>query len=375
MSKKRKLITYVGILLTLLALTASVAPRQAVEANQPPGIAGTGGGVIQSVYTATSPTIDGVITEGEWQNQRSIILSGFFDPSVTRSADIYLMNDATNLYVAIVLRGDRRSGDGIFIDIDAGHDHVATKGGEDIFGYNMDGNLKNRGFGTLYNDGHWNAEGTGWVPDTQEQGAGVRVVNFNTDTYTYEFSHPLSSGDPQDMAVAPGGVVGFRIEAWRGDTTAPEEYLRWPPNTVDAADTTRWNEWADLYVAAAATPSATPLPTTTSIPQPSPTPTAGPSPQPSPLVTATATTTPPPLVSQQLSPISSQLALVVYFNPADTNDPWKLYDPAAPPFVSDLQQLEIGRGYWVKLNQAATFTMGATSLPLRPGWNLMGWLG
>jgi hypothetical protein len=78
--------------------------------------------------------------------------------------------------------------------------------------------------------------------------------------------------------------------------------------------------------------------------------------------------TPPQTVEAALAAISEQLVRVYGYDPADSADPWKLYDPAVPETVNDLADLESGQGYWVNVDAACTLN----GVPLSPGWNLYG---
>lgn len=81
------------------------------------------------------------------------------------------------------------------------------------------------------------------------------------------------------------------------------------------------------------------------------------------------------MIAQQLASVGSSLLLVITFDPRDSSDPWKLYDPSAPPFANDLTQLEAGRGYWVKVSAPGAISYGGNTYPLSTGYNLVGWRG
>lgn len=64
------------------------------------------------------------------------------------------------------------------------------------------------------------------------------------------------------------------------------------------------------------------------------------------------------LDSNGLGPDTTPLYTLVYgYRATDGTDPWELYDPAAPAYVNDLTQLEPGMGYWIKVSEAATWTV------------------
>lgn len=85
--------------------------------------------------------------------------------------------------------------------------------------------------------------------------------------------------------------------------------------------------------------------------------------------------TPTSLIVQQVESIALQLEIIYSFDAANTQDPWQIYDPRAPAFANDLQRLESGQGYWVKVNSLTTLTSGGVTLRLSPGWNLVAWVG
>lgn len=228
---------------------------------------------ISSLFTSAPPTIDGVLSAGEWSNKRTIAMNGFNDPNRTMTADLYVMNDAVNVYVAVVFSSPPETKTRtLYIDLDTNHDHVAADGAEDAMSVQEP-------FG-IYYDLFWSASFGWWKQDTgAQQGSGM--ASLQGGIYTFEFSKPLNSGDAQDMSVALGGQLGFRLELWDG--AAPDEWFRYPTNTVDS-DTMRWGEWADLTLATAstATPTATPTLTPTPTPGASLTPTPTPTPRPTP---------------------------------------------------------------------------------------------
>jgi hypothetical protein len=62
-------------------------------------------------------------------------------------------------------------------------------------------------------------------------------------------------------------------------------------------------------------------------------------------------------VEDALASIAGRYDLVYTYDAADAGDPWKKFDPAAPPFVNDLAELEPGKGYWLRVTQAVTLTV------------------
>ena len=167
---------------------------------------------IPSTFTIDSPIIDGRMEDGEWLNKIEIKLNGFSNDDhydgeenekLTKTADLYVMNDAENIYIAIVL-GDMVEEDEDFLrlEFDQGNDIIHTDGDEDMSSL----------CGLGYNDCHWNVDG--WHADTNYHGEMVRRWSVTDRKYVYEFRKPLNSGDPQDMRLKAGDTVGFHIVAF-----------------------------------------------------------------------------------------------------------------------------------------------------------------
>ena len=66
-------------------------------------------------------------------------------------------------------------------------------------------------------------------------------------------------------------------------------------------------------------------------------------------------------------------------------DPWKIYDPDAPPYANDLTSMDVQHGYWIQATGTVTLTVagalpGTTTITLCVGgtspsedWNLIGY--
>jgi hypothetical protein len=155
------------------------------------------------------------------------------------------MNDNSNLYIAVVIPDITQDTDYLMLDFDQGNDHIADVGNEDAAGFNVGSFYPT--LPTGYADFYWN--GIWWVNDTVLHGTGA--MSYLNGNYTYEFSKFLNSGDEQDINLSLGDTVGFRIESRDGSMS---DWYRYPQNTVDA-DTSRWNEWADLIIYSASMPN------------------------------------------------------------------------------------------------------------------------
>ena len=205
--------------------------------------------VLVSDYTTNPPDIDGVIRPEEWTNKMPITLNGYEDPKSRKEGELYVMNDDDNIYIAVVIPdGDATEYDYLLLGFDNENDHISTDGDEDAIHYvTIDQTAS-------YIDMYWDFAGEWWRTDVNQHGSGGRSYIYPHPgvhgKYRYEFVKPLKSGDTQDMALNPGDAIGFRIEACDHDETPKphRDWYRYPQNTVDA-DTSRWDEWADLIIA------------------------------------------------------------------------------------------------------------------------------
>ena len=204
----------------------------------------TEGGVIKATFLFESPTIDGSISSDELGPAIPLTMNGQFVPADTADVQLYVANTATDLYIGLIIPDESSSEtDAVELDFDTPHNHSAIQGLEDAIRY----------VGGLY-DLYW---GPGyWMTDVHQHGEAA--VTWASGAYTYEFRKALSSGDGHDMSVAPGSVMGFRIET---KDNSPVEIYHYPPNTTSQGDSTdEWEKWADLVLAEA---SVTDTPTLT----------------------------------------------------------------------------------------------------------------
>jgi hypothetical protein len=85
-----------------------------------------------------------------------------------------------------------------------------------------------------------------------------------------------------------------------------------------------------------------------------------------------------PAPAAVLTSVTGKYDLVYAYDACDTADPWKVYDPAAPPWVNDLTQMDVRHGYWLRDTTPATLMLtgtppGPTSITLCVSWNLIGY--
>lgn len=79
-----------------------------------------------------------------------------------------------------------------------------------------------------------------------------------------------------------------------------------------------------------------------------------------------------------LASINGSYNLIYAYHGCDTTDPWKKYDPYAPPFINDLTAIDPRDGNWLYMTAPATLSFDGAwpqtiGIPLCPGWNLIGY--
>jgi hypothetical protein len=154
------------------------------------------GGVTLSAWTSTPPVIDGDMNTfpGEWGTADSHDFVADNDVSGT----FYVMNDETNLY--IFLKHEDQTGYGsVCVYFDNDNDEIEWEDGDDGICY-----MNNPGGG--FRDKHYSS----WPDDTSQDGMGE--MGGDASYQYYEFSHPLSSGDPEDFSLIIGDIVGFQLK-------------------------------------------------------------------------------------------------------------------------------------------------------------------
>ena len=62
-------------------------------------------------------------------------------------------------------------------------------------------------------------------------------------------------------------------------------------------------------------------------------------------------------VTTALAGIAGNYSVVYTYDSSDTSDPWKLYDPSAPSYVSDLSSFAPGHAYWIYVTAACNLVV------------------
>jgi photosystem II stability/assembly factor-like uncharacterized protein len=192
------------------------------------GVAQNNGYAVLSGWTSTSPTIDGVVNGSEWNNAAKVTITY---PGKANPVTMYVMNDATKLYLAVDDKGNPRTRQdgGIGLFFDSNHDR----------GWPPDESTKNEGvYQAWWNSGTSSpaqqfANYYGVWPDSMRAGSTVDPPGVTSNesavsgNLQYEVSFDLSTSM---LALPPNSVFGlfvYSIDFVSGDFTGT-----WPQENV-----------------------------------------------------------------------------------------------------------------------------------------------
>lgn len=144
--------------------------------------------------------IDGVIDNTEWIDAAAPLFP-VNTPGGTTPGGLFVMNDATHLYLGLVVVYT----DGIVdfgVEFDASGDQVLRGAGDDAIGLASNGSPRD-------------AYRTVSTAPSDTSGGGtldvVGAVHVGENSTTIELSHPLDGGDPLDIAVAVDDLLRFGV--------------------------------------------------------------------------------------------------------------------------------------------------------------------
>jgi len=211
-----------------------------ISGNQVSTVFGHAAGRTFQAWASTPPVIDGSIDTTEWASAASSSFSLSID-GTPYTGTFYVMNDATNLYIAIKIADDDfNTGtvpDAAAIYFDNNNNGV-FESGEDTIAYyaNVTGFVDRflETYPTIKRD--TDAGGT-------KDGSGT-CARHGSDNH-FEFSHPLNSADnAHDFSLYSMNTVGFTIAYRDGGLGTNVGY--WPAMTTQDA-----TGWGDIVVASA----------------------------------------------------------------------------------------------------------------------------
>src|SRR5207302_537942 len=189
---------------------------------------------IQSSPAVTTPTIDGMITSGEWNDSTLVNLTAI--SGNTLPAYLLVKNSPTMLYMAYDAVGDTSlsSADAAALAFDTGNDAVASNGHEDQFVQGgFGGNPSNQSH-WVYNSslGYWSVEDAPYNPGLPNHAGLASAWGFGpspalgANHRMYEFAIPLAL-----LGSGPNQTLGFFGGSQQSPGVAdfpPFRYSLWP---------------------------------------------------------------------------------------------------------------------------------------------------
>jgi hypothetical protein len=216
-------------------------------------------------------TLDGVISPSEWDASGTINLLVNLPGGGTAPATLFVMNDATNLYLALrFARNVVDPGNSLGFEFSNNDSGIAANG-DDAIVFNPTG-----GFADIFRTNAppcppGSPPATCGLTDVSAGGTNDGAGAFANDgTFSvYEISHPLNSGDVgHDFALSVGSTVGFFL--FLRIIRAPGVF----PQDFGDTDFPGFRDYGHMVILApnTPTPSNTPTSTPTSTPTNTPTP-------------------------------------------------------------------------------------------------------
>jgi len=154
-----------------------------------------------TAWASAAPTIDGVVGATEWASASH----ASFSIGWTFIGDLWVMNDAGNLYLAVKIADSSLTVmDRLYFGFD-NNNNGAREAGDDILGSMGDGTFMDFFWGptTKFDTAE------GGTTDGQGKASGSGGFNY------FEMSHPLDSADDaHDFSLSAGSTVGFHLEYW-----------------------------------------------------------------------------------------------------------------------------------------------------------------
>jgi len=186
------------------------------------------GDLISSGWASVTPTIDGVIGAGEWDD-------AWTDTTTILGTTLtaYAKNDATYLYFAGEGDPTPDIARDLMVFFDNGHNQVLDAG-DDMKMLSADGLG-----GLVVQDYYWDGVALDWLQDSSAHVSAAYTYAAGPQRITIEGRVPLASGDGQDMSTAPGETIGMM---WYYHDAFVD--FAWPESMVppDPYDPTTWGE-------------------------------------------------------------------------------------------------------------------------------------
>jgi len=195
-------------------------------------------GNILSSWAVTTPTIDGVISPGEWIDADTADFTLTYCGE-SHDVTLHVKNDDTYLYLAVVVRNEEYSNpaemyhDFANFYFDNDNDAV-TDTGEDGLAIRFDNTVFRDTYNpTGVNGWSYSDDSDGGTNDIEGAVTHTNPVPDGVGDYTFEYKHSLNSTDnAHDFSLSSGDTVGFRFSFPDGETGGcqPVGY-HWPSSS------------------------------------------------------------------------------------------------------------------------------------------------
>lgn len=158
------------------------------------------------LVTAVTVKIDGVLSPGEWDGALEILVR---DSGEYAGTTLWVMNDGDSLYFAMkVPQLTTLAGSRVEVRFDNANNGVLDPHEDEFAAYPAP-----HGYADLYAEE--SSEGIFWnSQDTQQDGSSATTSDGTWRVF--EAAHPLASGDPYDLSLSYGAVVGFCATYYTG---------------------------------------------------------------------------------------------------------------------------------------------------------------
>ena len=199
-------------------------------------------GDVLSAFAAVTPTIDGVVSLGEWDDAANVSFFLVPDRGIGLST-LYVKNDGTNLYLALVIRDeDFDTGDLARFHFDNDHDGVRDIGDDAINCFGVNTCRDDFRFDELNNEQIDAA--FGGTNDVVSAASHTNPIADAVGDYVFEISHPFNtSDDSHDISLSAGDTVGLGVEFF--DSGIGSGWFPSFPTTIFPTLVS----WADIVIA------------------------------------------------------------------------------------------------------------------------------
>jgi hypothetical protein len=186
-------------------IITGVAPGRATFTVESAGVVNGIAVEVRAPATAVPVAIDGAMTAGEWDNALRIQTGA--GAGTVSNATILVMNDETNMYLALVVPDATPQATAIdfaWFRLDNANNRTLDVN-DDLLAVGV----------LVFVDAYYN--GTSYFADPESNGMGLG--SYSGGNAFIETSHPLNSGDLNDIAITPGARFGLCVSYFNDNAT------------------------------------------------------------------------------------------------------------------------------------------------------------